>query len=107
MTYESPEDLWIATEGYGLLNYNKRTNESHYYLIDPSVRFAFNTNIIKSVFYEDGYVWCGTTKGEIYKFNIKTKKFSLYHQYPICLLYTSYFPRLDEWIFPGGTLVHV
>lgn len=83
ITYESPEDLWIATEGYGLLNYNKRTNESHYYLIDPSVRFAFNTNIIKSVFYEDGYVWCGTTKGEIYKFNIKTKKFSLYHQYPI------------------------
>ena len=83
ITYESPEDLWIATEGYGLLNYNKRTNESHYYLIDPSARFAFNTNIIKSVFYEDGYVWCGTTKGEIYKFNIKTKKFSLYHQYPI------------------------
>lgn len=83
ITYESPEDLWIATEGYGLLNYNKRTNESHYYLIDPSVRFAFNTNIIKSVFYEGGYVWCGTTKGEIYKFNIKTKKFSLYHQYPI------------------------
>ncbi|WP_418543896.1 hybrid sensor histidine kinase/response regulator transcription factor [Parabacteroides goldsteinii] len=83
ITYESPEDLWIATEGYGLLNYNKRTNESHYYLIDPSVRFAFNTNIIKSVFYEDGYVWCGTTKGEIYKFNIKTQKFSLYHQYPI------------------------
>ena len=83
ITYESPGDLWIATEGYGLLNYNKRTNESHYYLIDPSVRFAFNTNIIKSVFYEDGYVWCGTTKGEIYKFNIKTKKFSLYHQYPI------------------------
>ena len=83
ITYESPEDLWIATEGYGLLNYNKRTNESHYYLIDPSVRFAFNTNIIKSVFYEDGYVWCGTTKGEIYKFNIKKKKFSLYHQYPI------------------------
>lgn len=83
ITYESPEDLWIATEGYGLLNYNKRTNESHYYLIDPSVRFAFNTNIIKSVFYEDSYVWCGTTKGEIYKFNIKTKKFSLYHQYPI------------------------
>ena len=83
ITYESPEDLWIATEGYGLLNYNKRTNESHYYLIDPSVRFAFNTNIIKSVFYEDGYVLCGTTKGEIYKFNIKTKKFSLYHQYPI------------------------
>lgn len=83
ITYESPEDLWIATEGYGLLNYNKRMNESHYYLIDPSVRFAFNTNIIKSVFYEDGYVWCGTTKGEIYKFNIKTKKFSLYHQYPI------------------------
>ena len=83
ITYESPEDLWIATEGYGLLNYNKRTNESHYYLINPSVRFAFNTNIIKSVFYEDGYVWCGTTKGEIYKFNIKTKKFSLYHQYPI------------------------
>lgn len=83
ITYESPENLWIATEGYGLLNYNKKTDESHYYLIDPSARFAFNTNIIKSVFYEDGYVWCGTTKGEIYKFNIKTQKFTLYHRYPV------------------------
>nr|WP_129732692.1 two-component regulator propeller domain-containing protein [Parabacteroides goldsteinii] len=83
ITYESPSDLWIATEGYGLLNYNNQTGESQYYLIDPSANFAFNTNIIKSVFYEDGYVWCGTTKGEIYKFNIKTKKFTLYHQYPV------------------------
>ena len=83
ITYESPSNLWIATEGYGLLNYNYQTNTSHYYLIDPSARFAFNTNIIKSVFYEDGYVWCGTTKGEIYKFNIRTKMFSLYHKYPV------------------------
>lgn len=83
ITYESPSNLWIATEGYGLLNYNNQTNKSHYYLIDPSAQFTFNTNIIKSVFYEDGYVWCGTTKGEIYKFNIKTKTFSLYHKYPI------------------------
>ncbi|WP_370861175.1 hybrid sensor histidine kinase/response regulator transcription factor [Parabacteroides faecis] len=83
ITYESPSNLWIATEGYGLLNYNYQTNTSHYYLIDPSAHFAFNTNIIKSVFYEDGYVWCGTTKGEIYKFNIKTKTFSLYHKYPV------------------------
>ncbi|WP_293753940.1 hybrid sensor histidine kinase/response regulator transcription factor [uncultured Parabacteroides sp.] len=83
ITYESPSDLWIATEGYGLLNYNYQTNTSHYYLIDPSAHFAFNTNIIKSVFYEDGYVWCGTTKGEIYKFNIRTKTFSLYHKYPV------------------------
>ena len=83
ITYESPSNLWIATEGYGLLNYNYQTNTSHYYLIDPSAHFAFNTNIIKSVFYEDGYVWCGTTKGEIYKFNIRTKTFSLYHKYPV------------------------
>lgn len=83
ITYESPSKLWIATEGYGLLSYNYQTDESHYYLVDPSTRFAFNTNIIKSVFYEDGIVWCGTTKGEIYKFDIKTGKFSLYHRYPI------------------------
>ena len=83
ITYESPSKLWIATEGYGLLSYNYQTDESHYYLVDPSSRFAFNTNIIKSVFYEDGTVWCGTTKGEIYKFDIKTGKFSLYHRYPV------------------------
>ncbi|WFE84532.1 hybrid sensor histidine kinase/response regulator transcription factor [Parabacteroides chongii] len=82
ITYESPSNLWIATEGYGLLNYNNQTNESRYYLIDPSTRFTFNTNIIKSVFYEDGTVWCGTTKGEIYKFDIRTKRFTLYHKYP-------------------------
>lgn len=102
ITYESPEDLWIATEGYGLLNYNRRTNESHYYLIDPSVRFAFDTNIIKSVFYEDGYVWCGTTKGEIYKFNIKTKKFSLYHQYPIEYSIYSIIRDHNDVLWVGG-----
>lgn len=83
ITYESPSDLWIATEGYGLLNYNCETKESRYYLIDSPDYFAFNTNIIKSVFYEDGYVWCGTTKGELFKFDIRTKKFSLHYKYPV------------------------
>lgn len=83
ITSQSPSDLWIATEGYGLLNYNYQTDESHYYLINPSSQFAFNSNIIKSVLYEDGIVWCGTTKGEIYEFDTRTRKFSLYHKYPV------------------------
>lgn len=102
ITYESPSNLWIATEGYGLLNYNYQTNTSHYYLIDPSAHFAFNTNIIKSVFYEDGYVWCGTTKGEIYKFNIRTKTFSLYHKYPVEYSIYSIIRDRKGYLWVGG-----
>lgn len=82
ITYQSPSDLWIATEGYGLMKYDYRTHETRYYRIDSSVPFAFNTNIVKSVLYEDGYVWCGTIKGEIYKFDTRTGAFTLYHKYP-------------------------
>ncbi|WP_293712295.1 two-component regulator propeller domain-containing protein [uncultured Parabacteroides sp.] len=102
ITYESPSDLWIATEGYGLLNYNNQTGKSQYYLIDPSANFAFNTNIIKSVLYEDGYVWCGTTKGEIYKFNIKTKKFTLYYQYPVEYSIYSIMRDHKGYLWVGG-----
>lgn len=83
IAYETPSNLWIATEGYGLLNYDFQKDEYHYYWIDSSDRFTFNTNIIKSVFYEDGYVWCGTTKGEIYRFDTRTRRFTLFYKYPV------------------------
>ncbi len=82
MAYEPPSGLWIATEGYGLLNYDYRTGRAQYYLIASAERFAYQTNIIKSVFYENGSVWCGTTKGEIYRFDTGKKKFALYYKFP-------------------------
>lgn len=34
--YDRDNNLWVATEGYGLLNYDISTGETHFYLIDSS-----------------------------------------------------------------------
>ena len=50
--YDRDNNLWVATEGYGLLNYDISTGETHFYLIDSSAYSVYNANVIKSVFAE-------------------------------------------------------
>lgn len=75
--------LWIATEGYGLLNYDISTSQTKFYLIDPSAYSVYNSNVIKTVLAEDDCIWCGTTKGEIYRFDLKTHTFKLFYRFPM------------------------
>lgn len=79
--YDRDNQLWIATEGYGLLNYDISTGETHFYLIDPSASSVYNANVIKSVLAEDDCIWCGTTRGEVYRFDLKTRTFHLFHRF--------------------------
>lgn len=79
--YDRDNNLWVATEGYGLLNYDISTGETHFYLIDSSAYSVYNANVIKSVLAEEDCIWCGTTKGEIYRFDLKTRRFRLFHRF--------------------------
>lgn len=79
MTCKSPHQLYIATEGRGLLGYNLDTGVYQYYLFDTSSTKQHSRNIIKSVMLEDAYIWCGTSQGNIYQFDTRTNHFSLYH----------------------------
>lgn len=82
MTCTPPYGLYIATEGGGLLNYHLESGAYQYYLYDTSSA-QYSRNIIKSVMQEGDYIWCGTTQGSIYRFDTRTKRFSLYYAFPL------------------------
>lgn len=42
-----------------------------------------NSNVIKTVYAEDDCIWCGTVLGEVYRFDLATRRFSLFYKYPI------------------------
>lgn len=78
--------LWIATEGYGLLQYDIVTGEAEFYLIDKTSYSVHNSNVIKTVYAEDDCIWCGTALGEVYRFDLATRRFSLFYKYPVELV---------------------
>ena len=65
---DKQKNLWIATEGYGLLRYEISTGEGQFYLIDKDSYSVHNSNVIKTVYAEDDCIWCGTVLGEVYSF---------------------------------------
>lgn len=82
MVSQPPYCLYIATEGGGLLDYHLESGTYQYYLYDTSSAQQYSRNIIKSVMKEGDYIWCGTTQGTIYRFDVRTKRFSLYYAFP-------------------------
>ena len=73
--------LWIASEGRGLLAFHPDTGSFEYYLLDTHPDAWNNRNVIKSLFIEGDGIWCGTQKGTLYRFDLRTKKFSLRHSF--------------------------
>lgn len=82
MVCQPPHCLYIATEGGGLLDYHLESDTYHYYLYDTSSTQQYSRNIIKSVMQEGDYIWCGTAQGSIYRFDTRSKRFSLYYTFP-------------------------
>ncbi|MDR1811076.1 MAG: response regulator, partial [Prevotella sp.] len=75
---ETDNNLYFATEGGGLLEMDKQTEKfSHYDIFDDIDDVSYGKNIIKSLFYENGKMLCGTNVGTIYSFDLKTKRFTL------------------------------
>lgn len=75
---ETDNSLYVATEGGGLLEMDKRTEKfSHYDIFDDIDDISYGKNIIKSLFYDNEKILCGTNVGTIYSFDLKTKRFTL------------------------------
>lgn len=74
---ETSNSLFIATEGGGLLEMNKRTGAFNHYLIFDNVNKLYQKNIIKSLYYDGSRILCGTNIGTVYSFDINSHKFIL------------------------------
>lgn len=83
MAYQPDHTLWIASEGRGLLSFDLETETFDHFLLDPSsnIQPRNERNMIKSVLMEDNVIWCGTQLGTLYKFDTKTKKFTLFYSF--------------------------
>lgn len=73
---EKGEDIYIATEGAGLLRYNVQTKEYRYFFIENGDPVPYFENIIKSLYLTEDYLLCGTALGEVYSFDFVTQRFA-------------------------------
>ncbi|MBD8347572.1 two-component regulator propeller domain-containing protein [Dysgonomonas sp. HGC4] len=74
---ETPSSLYIATEGGGLLEVDKKTESFKHYLIFDNANKVYQKNIIKSLYQDGSRILCGTNLGTIYSFDMSSHKFSL------------------------------
>jgi len=80
MIEDKNKNLWIASEGTGLIGWNVNNRKFTFNLIEPENESNYTKNIIKSILYDGDNIYCGTSNSEIYLFNIKTRKFKFLHK---------------------------
>jgi len=71
--------LYIATEGGGILEFNKSDETFKHYLLDNNSQESYNSNILKTLYADGDRILCGTYLGTVHSFDLKTKKFTLVH----------------------------
>ena len=67
--------IWIATEGGGLVRYDKGIETYHYFRMENTPQSPYFENIIKALFLDGDTIWCGTAKGAVFSFDINKKTF--------------------------------
>ncbi|MDR2773182.1 MAG: response regulator [Tannerella sp.] len=72
---EHESGIWIGTEGGGLLFFDRKHRSYHYYLLPGATERSFSTNIVKSLFLENDKLWTGATNGNVYLFDVSSRKF--------------------------------
>jgi signal transduction histidine kinase/ligand-binding sensor domain-containing protein/DNA-binding response OmpR family regulator len=80
MIEDKNRNLWIASEGSGLIGWDVKNRKFTYNKIEPENGKNYSKNIIKSLFYEGDNIYCGTTRSEIYIFNTKTHRFKFLYK---------------------------
>lgn len=76
-------EVYIATEGGGVLVYDYRNGQKYsYYPIEGKSVQKYNQNMVKCPYLEEDTLWCGTAKGTIYKFDLKKKNYTLVYRLP-------------------------
>ncbi|NDV78895.1 hybrid sensor histidine kinase/response regulator transcription factor [Dysgonomonas sp. 511] len=78
---ETEDFLYIATEGSGLLEMDKKTEGYKIYRLYDDRDGAYARNILKSLYLDGDKILCGTNAGTIYSFDLKTRRFSLFHDF--------------------------
>ncbi len=80
---DAQHQLWVGSEGLGLLQYNEADNSFREYRNDPVSQYSISDNRIRSIYEDDGGVmWVGTWIGGINKFENLRKSFDLVRNDP-------------------------
>ena len=77
---ETPNELYIATEGGGLLRFDKKKETFKQYRLQNNVDYSYSNNILKCLYIDGEKILCGTSVGTIYSFDPKTEKFTLLYE---------------------------
>jgi signal transduction histidine kinase/ligand-binding sensor domain-containing protein/DNA-binding response OmpR family regulator len=78
---ETAENLYIATEGSGLLEMNKSNAQYRVYKLFEDKNGAYASNILKSLYLDGNKILCGTNIGTIYSFDLTTKRYALFYDF--------------------------
>lgn len=73
---ETANELYIATEGGGLLEMNKNTGAYRNYMMYEDENVTYGKNIIKAIYLDGSRIICGTNSGVIYSFDMVGKRFT-------------------------------
>ncbi len=92
-------NIWFATEGAGLLQYNKRTEEQTLHPVYPVSSGEYERNIIKSILLRDDTIYCATHFGTVYSFFIPTGEYTLLYDFEYYDIYSLFIDSEDNlWI---------
>lgn len=100
-------NIWFASEGRGLLYYNPRTGQQVFYPVKLPYEQHFETNIIKSIWIEGDSIYCGTHFGSVYLFSIKSRKFTLLHDFKYNDIYSLYIDSKQRLWIPTHNTNHL
>jgi hypothetical protein len=88
-------NIWLATEGNGLICHNPVTDEIRQFWLEKKKRYT--DNIIKSIYIEGDTIMCGNWRGEVYLYLISENRFTLYKKYPSNNILVLYKDSRQHW----------
>lgn len=75
MVEDRKHNLWIASEGAGLIGWDVKNRKFSFNRIDSEKNESYSKNIIKCLYQEGDNIYCGTSRSEIFLFNTINHKF--------------------------------
>ena len=71
---ELKNDLWIATHGGGILNYDIKFNYKGQYLLDSNGAKTYVSNVVRSIYNAENLIYIGTDENQLLFFDPISKK---------------------------------
>ena len=71
---ELKNDLWIATGGGGILNYDTKFNYKGQYLLDSNGAKTYVSNVVRSIYNAENLIYAGTDENQLLFFDPISKK---------------------------------